>query len=194
MIVTLSGIVAEKLAEIVVVETGGIGYGVLVTPEDFSRIETGTKAKLYIYEHIREQTHDLYGFIGQEKKELFELLLAVNGVGPKMALALLGIGRINEVKTAIASGDVKYITRANGVGKRVAERVVVELKDKVGLVGADLSSVGLLSGTSFLLQDEAVEALVTLGYSPGDAAASLSQVDPKLSVEERVRLALKAKK
>jgi len=144
MIAMLTGTVAEKLGDVVVLDVHGVGYGLLVAAEDFGRLEKGSNAKLYVYEHIREQSHDLFGFIGLDTKNLFELLLGVNGVGPKMALNVLSIGSSNDVRSAIATGDVKYIQRASGVGKRVAERIVVELKDKVGLEGVELSSTDLL--------------------------------------------------
>ncbi len=108
-----------------------------------------------------------------------------------MALNMLSIGSGQEVRQAIAGGDVKFIQQANGVGKRVAERVVVELKDKVGLAGIDLESTGLLQGEHNALKDEAVEALVSLGYTVADASQSLSGVDPKLPTEDRIKLALK---
>jgi Holliday junction DNA helicase RuvA len=190
MIASLHGVI-EKIGEEVVVEVAGVGYGLLVTGEDFGRLVTGERAKLYVYEHIRENSHDLYGFIGLDTKQLFELLLGVSGVGPKMALSVLSIGTANEVRACIASGDTKAIQRANGVGKRVAERVVVELKDKVGLAGVDLSSTGLLQSDTRLLQDEAVEALVALGYSAPDAAAALSTIDAALPLEDRIKQALK---
>ena len=129
MIATLTGKVAEKLAELVVIDVAGVGYGIFVTTEDHGKLKTGEPAKVYIYEHIRENSHELFGFTGQDTKNLFEQLLAVNGVGPKMALNMLSIGTTSEVRAAIAGGDVKFIQVANGVGKKVAERVVVELKD-----------------------------------------------------------------
>jgi Holliday junction DNA helicase RuvA len=190
MIAVLSGVVSEKLADVVVLDVRGVGYGLLVPAEDYGRLTAGEAAKLYIYEHIREQSHDLFGFLTRDSKGLFEQLLEVNGVGPKMALNMLSIGSGQEVRQAIASGDVQFIQRASGVGKRVAERVVVELKDKVGLVGVDLESTGLLQGDAKLLKDEAVEALVALGYTAADASAALQNVDPELPVEARVRQAL----
>jgi Holliday junction DNA helicase RuvA len=149
--------------------------------------------KLYIYEHIREASHDLYGFLRTETKDLFELLLGVNGVGPKMALSVLSIGNANEVRQAIAGADTKTIQKANGVGKRVAERIVVDLKDKVGLEGVDLSTTGMLQSSQSIAQDEAAEALITLGYAPQDAAKALKDVDPDMPTEERIRQALKQK-
>jgi Holliday junction DNA helicase RuvA len=193
MIAVLSGAVSEKLADMIVLDVRGVGYGLLVPAEDYGRLTAGEPAKLYIYEHIREQTHDLFGFLSRDTKGLFEQLLDVNGVGPKMALNMLSIGSGQEVRQAIASGDVKFIQRASGVGKRVAERVVVELKDKVGLVGVDLESTGLLQGDANLLKDEAVEALVALGYTAADASAALQQIDPELPTETRVKQALGGK-
>lgn len=191
MIAILSGVVSEKLADIVVLDVRGVGYGVLVPAEDYGRLAAGDPAKLYIHEYIREQAHDLFGFLSRDTKALFEQLLEVNGVGPKMALNVLSIGSGAEVRQAIAGGDVKFIQQANGVGKRVAERLVVELKDKVGLTGVDLESTGLLQGEQSALKDEAVEALVALGYTVADAASALADIDPKLPTEDRIRQALK---
>lgn len=190
MIATLEGIVSEKLADIVVLNVHGVGYGLLVPAEDYGRLQTGEQAKLYIYEHIREQAHDLFGFTTRDTKGLFEQLLDVNGIGPKMALNMLSIGTATEVKSAIAGGDVKFIQRANGVGKKVAERVVVELKDKVGLAGVDLASTGLLQSETSIMGDEAAEALVALGYSPQDANKALEGVDVALPTEARIKHAL----
>jgi Holliday junction DNA helicase RuvA len=191
MIAMLTGVVGEKLLDVVVIDVQGVGYGVYVTTEDFGRLNTGERTKLYIYEHIREVSHDLFGFLQLDTKRLFEQLLGVNGVGPKMALNVLSIGNANEVRTAIAGGDVKTIQKANGVGKRVAERIVVDLKDKVGLEGVDLAATGLLQGEQLAQQDEAAEALVALGYSAQDASLALKNIDPGLSTADRIKLALK---
>lgn len=191
MIATLSGIVQEKLADLVVLEIQGVGYGLYVTAEDYGKLNAGSKIKVYVYEHIREQSHDLFGFLAEDTKNLFEQLLEVNGVGPKMALNMLSIGSPTDVRQAIASGDVKFIQAANGVGRRVAERVVVDLKDKVGLASLELESTGVLQSDQKLLHDEAVEALVSLGYTTSDAAIALQKVDKKLPTEDRVKQALK---
>jgi Holliday junction DNA helicase RuvA len=162
-----------------------------MTGEDYGRLGTGTTAKVYIYEHIREQSHDLFGFVTLDTKQLFEQLLGVNGVGPKMALSVLSIGAANDVRAAIASGDVKFIQQAQGVGKRVAERIVVDLKDKVGLESVELASTGLLQSNTLLRKDEAVEALVSLGFSAQDAAAALANVPADIPLEDRIKMALK---
>lgn len=191
MIATLTGTVTEKLGDLLVLDVHGVGYGLLMTNEDFGGLASGQTVKVYIHEHIREQSHDLFGFTHIDTKNLFEQLLGVNGVGPKMALSVLSVGKANDVRVAIAGGDLKYIQQAAGVGKRVAERIVVDLKDKVGLEGVDLATTGLLQGDALLLRDEAVEALVSLGFTAQDAAVALQKVDPALPVEERIKLALK---
>ncbi|MDB5166339.1 MAG: ruvA [Candidatus Saccharibacteria bacterium] len=192
MIATLSGTVSEKLSTILVLDVAGVGYGLNVTTEDYGRLETGGAAKVYVYEHIREQSYDLFGFSQLDTKKLFEQLLGVKNVGPKVALAILDIGSAAAVRGAIAAGDVKLLQSAKGVGKRAAEQVVVELRDKVGAIASDAAE-GIVTRPGVNTQDEAVEALISLGYNPQDATAALVDVNPLLSVEERVTLALKRK-
>lgn len=191
MIAMLTGVVAEKPLDYLVLDVSGVGYGLFVTNEDYSRLAVGDLAKLYVHEHIRETSHDLFGFTALDTKKLFEQLLDVNGVGPKMALSVLNIGTSNDVRASIAGGDTKTIQKANGVGKRVAERIVVDLKDKVGLAGVDLSTTGILQSDAALRGDEAVEALVSLGYTAQDANQALQSVDPTLPTEERIKQALR---
>ena len=191
MIATLQGTITEKIGDVLVIDVGGVGYGLLVTSEDFSSLETGQSTKLYTYEHVREQSYDLFGFSKLETKVLFEKLLGVNGVGPRMAINVLSIGSPASVRSAIAGGNVKFIQAAQGVGKKVAERIIVDLKDKVGLASSDLADIGLLMSEAEANKDEAVAALVVLGYTIADASAMLANVDHKLSTEERLRLALK---
>jgi Holliday junction DNA helicase RuvA len=190
MIATLRGKVADKTPDMIIIECGGIGYGLYVPFEDFGALEEGQEIKLFIYEHIRENAHDLFGFRDIQSKLLFEQLLSVNGVGPRMALSILSIANLQTVRQAIATGDVKFITQAVGVGKRVAERVVVDLKDKVGLASGD-EAVDFLTAAANP-NDEALQGLVALGYSVQDAAAALQKVDNKLPAEDRIKQALKA--
>lgn len=190
MIATLTGVVAEKLAEVLVLDVGGVGYGLLVTNEDYSQLAVGDRAKIYAHEHIRENSHDLYGFRSLDSKRLFEQLLDVNGVGPKMALNILGVGSADAVRAAIAAGDTKFIQAATGVGKKVAERVIVDLKDKVGLVSS-AGATDFLQGPA--IQDEAVQALVALGFTAQDAALALQGIDDNLPTELRLKEALKGK-
>jgi Holliday junction DNA helicase RuvA len=155
VIATLSGIVSEKLKELVVLDVAGVGYGLHVTAEDAGRLQTGQKAKLYVYEHIREQGYDLFGFVQIDTKLLFEQLLGVKNVGPKVALAVLDIGNARAVRDAIASGDVKRLQGAKGVGKRAAEQIVVELRDKVGVVASGTAE-DIVNRPGINTQDEAV--------------------------------------
>lgn len=192
MIATLSGEVAEKLAEKVVINVNGVGYGLLVAVEDFGQLKVGQKVKLYVYEQIREDSHELFGFVNLETKYLFEQLLSVNGVGPKMALNMLSIGSVSEVRGAIASGDVKFMQVANGVGRKLAERLIIELKDKIGVMStADTAS--LLTSSHSAQKDEAVQALVALGFNAPDAVTALGNVDSDLPAEQRVKLALRSR-
>lgn len=190
MIATLFGRVSEKLSDILVIECAGVGYGVIVTGDDFGKAAQGQEAKFYIYEHIREQQHDLFGFSSLDSKQLFEQLLGVKNVGPKVAMAVLDIGTAPQVRAAIAGGDVKLLQSAKGVGKRAAEQIVVELRDKVGaLVTSDAE--GVVSRAGIGAQDEATQALVALGYSDADATIALQGVDAGLSTEERIKQALR---
>ena len=194
MIATLSGTIAEKLPDIVILDVGGVGYGLLMATEDYGAVVQGQQVKVYVYEHIREAAHDLFGFTSRDTKQLFEQLLDVNGIGPKMALSVLNIGTPEAVRAAIAKGDTKFIQHANGVGKRVAERIVVELKDKVGLSGVDLAMTDILHAQASVAYDEAAEALISLGFTPQDALQALEHVDGSLPTAERVRLALRARR
>jgi Holliday junction DNA helicase RuvA len=190
MIATLKGTVSEKLNDVIVLDVQDVGYGLLVPAEDYGQLALNDEAKVYIYEHIREQSHDLFGFLTLDSKHLFEQLLEVNGVGPKMALNVLSIGTSLAVRQAIAGGNVAFIQQTNGVGKKVAERIIVELKDKVGMTSVDLAVTGLFQGGAMLMGDEAIEALVALGYSPQDAAKSLDGIDVTLPTEQRIKQAL----
>lgn len=187
MIATLSGTISETLLDVVVLDVGGVGYGLLVPAEDRSSLSSGQSVKVYIYEHIREDSHDLYGFTKLQSKALFQQLIGVSGIGPKMALNILSVGTVDQVRGAIAGGDVKFLSRAPGVGKRVAERAVVELKDKVGLDSAQADSIVNRPSSN----DEAVHALTALGYSSEDAQSVLANISKELPTEERVKQALK---
>ncbi len=190
MISTLSGLISEKTPSGVVIDVNGVGYGLSVSTEDFSRLQVNESAKLYVYEHIREQSHDLFGFVSIDTKHLFEQLLGVKNVGPKVALAVLDIGNASIVRTAIANGDVAQLQSAKGVGKRAAEQIVVELRDKVGATASGAAE-DIVNRPGINTQDEAVEALVALGYSPQDASVALNGIDKDLPIEDRIRRALK---
>ena len=190
MIASLRGTVSEKHADIVIIDCAGVGYGVLVSAADFGGLATGSEAKLYIYEQIKEDAHDLYGFRSLDGKQLFEQLISVKNVGPKVAMSVLNIGSSNEVRSAIAGGDIKRLQTAKGVGKRAAEQMVVELRDKIGAPASNLAE-DIVSRGGVNLQDEAVQALVSLGYSESDAALALKNIDETLPVEDRIKAALR---
>jgi Holliday junction DNA helicase RuvA len=190
MISRLRGEVIEHEDSHVIVDCGGVGYGVQVCHDEQQQLQLGSKCDLYIAEQIKEDAHDLYGFSSKSRKQLFGLLISVNGVGPKAGMAILNIGSEGQVRSAIASGDTKFISAAKGVGKKVAERAVVDLKNKVGLEASD-GAVDFLSDS--VTSDEAVEALTALGYSSQDAVELLRGVDSQLSTSDRIKQALKRK-
>lgn len=188
MIARLRGEVIEHDNTQIVVECAGVGYGVHVCVDEQAALPVGRACDLFIAEQIKEDAHELFGFGKRSRKDLFLLLISVNGVGPKAAMAIMNIGSESQVRTAIAAGDTKFITGAKGVGKKVAERAVVDLKSRVGLVASD-GATDFLSDAS--ITDEAVEALTALGHSPQDAAILLRGIDPTLGTGERVKQALK---
>lgn len=188
MIAHVSGVVAEKFANSVIVDVHDIGYEVQVPHNDFDRVLLGESVKFYTYHHIREQSQELFGFSSLAAKKLFELLITVQGVGPKAALSILSLGASEIVRNAIANSDSGFLSKASGVGKKTAERVVVDLSDKVGLA----LNVAQASGTtSVSAGDEALEALMALGYTLNDAMSALGNVSSDLPTAERVTLALK---
>lgn len=190
MIALLTGMVAEKMTDGVIVDVGGVGYGVQISQRDQDRLIISDKIRIYIYENIKEDSHQLFGFLQTTDKQLFEQLLKVKNVGPKVAMAVMDIGTADVVRAAIAGGDVKRLQSAKGVGKRAAEQIVVELRDKVGmLVSNTAEDVVTRSGVS--ANDEAAQALIALGYSEMDAALALKHVDDTLPTEQRIKLALK---
>lgn len=189
MIATLRGYVTEK-EESVVIECAGVGYGVLMTLSDFGAVSLNQEAKVYIYEHIKEDMHSLFGFLSKDTMRLFKQLISVKNVGPKVAMSVLDLGSCDSVRVAIANGDLKTLKTAKGVGKRAAEQIVVELRDKVGAPVGD-GAESLITRAGINPNDEALQALVSLGYIEADAQAVLADIDPALSVEERIKLALK---
>jgi Holliday junction DNA helicase RuvA len=193
MIAYLNGILAEKSLEHVVVDVNGIGYHVKVTDNDAINLSKGEKVKLHVYEQIREDIHDLYGFINSSSKQLFEQLLSAKKVGPRVALAVMSIGSESMVRSAIANGDVNLLQSAKHVGKRAAEQIVVELRDRVGLVASEQAE-SIVKRGGIGVDDEAMQALISLGFSGNEAAMALSDVDKKLPVEDKIKQALKVKK
>lgn len=193
MIAFIDGLVDEKELDRIVVNVHGVGYEVFATDATLYGLEKGRPAKLYIHEQIKEDAHDLYGFVSKEEKSLFERLLSVKNVGPRVAMAVLNIGNTETVRGAIAGGDAKLLQSAKGVGRRAAEQIIVELRDKVGLSSTSAAEA-IVGRSGEGDNDEAVQALVSLGFSIYDAKSALSSVDQSLPLEDRVKLALKAGK
>lgn len=190
MIAHVSGEVAEKFANSVIVDVHGVGYEVQVALSDYEQAVLHESVKFYTYHHIREQSQDLFGFSSLAAKKLFELLISVQGVGPKAALAILSLGDSEVVRNAIANEDAAYVAKASGVGKKTADRVIVDLADKVGMpLRYDNDSTGLSQSISHT--DEALEALMALGYNLADASKALEGISTELSTAERVTEALK---
>lgn len=192
MIAHVEGKVVEKFAGSVIVDVQGVGYEVQVSLSDFESTQLESKTKFYTYHHVREQAEDLFGFSSLAAKKLFELLITVQGIGPKAALAILSLGSAEQVRNAIANSDVAYITKASGVGKKSAERVAVDLSDKVGIPTHYVTGVSIQ--TELNTNDEALDALIALGYTLAEANTALSGVDANASTQERVKQALKAQK
>lgn len=191
MIAHVKGIVTEKMITSLIVDVHGVGYEVNVAAGDFEQATLNDEIKFYTYHHIREQSQELFGFSSLAAKKLFELLITVQGVGPKAAMAILSISDSESVRSAIANSDSAYVAKAAGVGKRIAERVIVDLADKVGLpLRYDNSSITGIS-QSVNHSDEALEALMALGYSLADATKALEGISTELSTADRVTQALK---
>ena len=179
-----------------VIDCGGVGYGCHVTGYTAAQLKLNQKAKLFITESIREDAHDLYGFISKEEQRCYELLTSVNGVGPKAAMAILSSGGPQNFTLAVMSGDEKLLTAAQGVGKKIAQRIILELKDKIGgnnmeldfSAGPAVTAAPAQSGHKMM----AHAALQELGYTPIEIRAALQNVDPNATTEEMVRHALRA--
>ena len=176
MIYYLSGPVTILEPGLAVVECGGVGYGCRVTAYTAAQLKLNHPARLYVCESIREDAHGLYGFSSREEQHCYELLTSVTGVGPKAALSILSAGGPQNFTLAVMTGDEKLLTAAQGVGKKIAQRIILELKDKVPDNSAAL----------------ACAALQELGYSTAEISAALKGCDPKATTEEMVRYALRA--
>lgn len=178
-----------------VIECGGVGFKCFVSMNTLKDLTSvGTEVNLFTYMAVREDAMDLFGFSTQQELQAFKLLITVSGVGPKAAIAILSVLSPDRLSIAISSGDIKSIQAANGVGKKTAERVVLELKDKmVGIGSTSTASVveGIQAVASNSNAQEAVEVLVSLGFNQSDAAAVVGSMDKSLSVDDMIRKGLK---
>lgn len=192
----INGIVAELEPNLAVIDCGGVGYSLSTTAYTIGQLKLGEKAKLYTYLNVKEDAFDLYGFAGKTEKRCFELLIGVSGVGPKAALSILSTTTPESLMMNIISGNDKALTAAPGVGKKIAQRIILELKDKVAKETGEISFSDsgfrpLAAPGSGKLADAAA-ALTVLGYSSPEINAALKAVDvEKLSLEEIIKAALK---
>ena len=199
MIAFVHGIAAEMTENSVIVETGGIGYEIYMTGESLSQLPMGEKVKIHTYFQVREDAMQLYGFLKKDDLQMFKLLLGVNGVGPKAAMGVLSGITADELRFAVLSDDVKTLSKAPGIGKKTAQKLILELKDKLKLEDAfelklaHEQEKAEVSGDVSDGRQEAVAALVALGYSSTDALRAVrkvTEVSPD-DVEGLLKAALK---
>lgn len=187
MIARLRGTPAGRSADGLVLDVGGVGYLVAATPAVLRQAESGGEVVVETYLHVREDTMQLYGFADGAERELFTQLLTVTGIGPKVALAVVSGSPVADLRRAVALGDHARFQVIPGIGKKTAERIVLELKEKIGL--EESLPVSAAAGTSGHLV--ARDALVELGYSVVEAEQALAALDPDLPAEEKIRQALR---
>ena len=189
MISRLRGVPVGRSAEGLVLDVGGVGYLVAATPSALGRADAGREVSLETYLHVREDALQLYGFADAGERELFVSLLGVSGIGPKVALAVVSSSPPAELRRAIALGDSARFQAIPGIGKKTAERIVLELKEKLGSEDVVVLPAAAGSSSSHVV---ARDALVELGYTVTEAEQALARVDPELPAEERVREALRS--
>jgi len=188
MISYLRGKIINKGKGYIIIRASDVGYKAFISPTFYADLNIGQEIEVYTHQHVREDSLDLYGFCGLEELEMFELLLSVSGIGPKSALGVLSIVDVDEIKDSISQGDLGLLIKVSGIGRKTAERVVLELRDKVNalnLVRGANKKAGLVSG------DE-IDALIALGYSVQQAREALCEVDPKIKDSgDRIREVLR---
>ena len=185
MIAQLEGKIVGIKGNSVVLMVGGVGYQVFVSAYTLGKIAGSEQALLHIHTHVREDMLALYGFQSEEELAMFELLISISGIGPKVGLSILSIADVKTICTAIVNKDPSILTRVSGVGKKTAERVIIELENKVDAIGVEDQATALAG-------QDAIEALVSLGYSVTDARDALKLVpDDVTDVGKRIRQALK---
>lgn len=190
MIGSLKGKIVLKTEKFLILETTGVGYKVNVSSETLSKVnalqlrsgQNDTLVSFWIHTHVREDILDLYGFLERQELEFFEMLISVSGIGPKGALTILGITSIETLRKAIGAGDISYLTKISGIGKKTAEKIVIELRDKISEEKSGASLQGEL---------DALEALKSLGYSQNEVREALKKVFPNTDTNAKIREALK---
>ncbi len=192
MIYSLKGKLTHWETGLAVIECGGVGYACRTTMNTLAKIRELDEVKLYTYMHITENSLDLFGFADNGELSAFKQLISVSGVGPKAALSILSDITPSKLALCVASEDYKTLTKSPGIGAKIAQRIILELKDKVAkeqkLSAKDLQSAAASAGDNFT---EAMTALQTLGFNPAQCGAALSGADPSQSVEELIKFGLK---
>src|SRR3989338_2486805 len=182
MIGSIKGKIIFKTGKFIIIETSGVGYKINISPDTLSKIQKENDVFLFVHTHVREDAMDLYGFLDHQELEFFEMLLNVSGIGPKGALTILGVASIETLRKAIGTSDTAYLTKISGIGKKTAEKIVIELRDKVGKEKEGSSLQGEL---------DAMEALKSLGYSQSEVREALKKIAPDLDTNKKIREALK---
>jgi len=188
MISQINGKILNKsLTSVTVMTSGGVGYQIFISPTRVDHYEVGSEVEVLTHLIVREDKQDLYGFETGEEREMFVLALSVSGIGPKSALQLLSLGNVGEIKNAIVSEDVDYISKINGVGKKTAERLILELKNKIDFIATGSKSQSLQGGS----MGEVIDALVSMGYKQQQARDAVKDLDSSKTSEELLKDALK---
>ena len=192
MISHLKGVVEEKFGSNgLILDVNGVGYEIMVPTPDFESVNLSENRQFFTFHQVRENAEELYGFLSLAAKKIFELLISVQGIGPKAGIAILSLAEAEEVRNAIANADAAFISKASGVGRKSAERVIVDLRDKVG-VPSHYGATEVKNKEVEKEPDEALDALIALGFPLKEATAALEKVPTGLPVEERVKMALKS--
>ncbi len=191
MIAQIEGLVGNMEEKAAILLVGGLGIRVFSTQDTLAILRTAKElnepARLFTYLVVREDALDLYGFLTEGERSLFELIISISGIGPKKAIAILGMAPAQTLKRAILSNDASYLTKVSGIGKKIADKIVLELKDKIMLLGGDLADSPLMSEDK-----DALSALVALGYAQNEAREALQKVSPEVTgLNNRIKEALK---
>jgi Holliday junction DNA helicase RuvA len=182
MIARIEGIIVHIAEKFIIIDVSGVGYKLSITPENLVSSILGEHASFWVHTAVRENSIDLYGFKSVNEMSFFELLLDVSGIGPRGALSILGIAPIDTLKRAIATGDTGYLNKVSGIGKKTAEKIIIELRDKLQDYKNDNDTPGILRDES-----DIVEALKSLGYSQNESRDALKQV-PSTTIGTNARI------
>ena len=184
MISQLRGKVIDKDIKTLILDVSGVGYSLNVTNTTLQNVTEGEEVSLFTHLAVRENSMDLYGFKTKEELNFFNLLLTISGIGPKSAIGILDGTPIETLKEGVVSGDASYLTKISGIGKKSAEKIIVELRDKLGAITIE-------QGAGSETRGDAIEALTALGYSEREAREAIQKTDKDLPAEEMIKGALK---